>query len=272
MSNQNYTPQKRHEKKLLLSLIFHLFLQTIPIQSEGFLAGTFVKTFSGHAAIEQLNDDNYMNYTYETILTINDKTKIIMHHAIDPREFNCDYEDFIIFKNDEFDTIIAKGFIYHNLRQLACLLQKTLANQLILHESITTDLGYLFNEYSAIICGEKKQESTILRFIQKNNESYWAGIDYSLWAYEITTWIYNKPDGSIVFEITPFYPYMYCEPEEEPDYIPYEEWIKTYKPYFITTLSRETGLQLLEQAERIIKIIEDNQKRWDNHSKKDLKS
>lgn len=65
---------------------------------------------------------------------------------------------------------------------------------------------------------------------------------------------------------------MYCEPEEEPDYIPYEEWIKTYKPYFITTLSRETAQQWLEQAEYIIKIVDDNQRRWELHSKIDVDS
>lgn len=213
-----------------------------------------------------------MKNTQETSFIINNKTKIIVFHQTEDRELDCNFEDSIIFINDDVEITLAYGFVYHHLRELQFLLTQAIHNQLILHKTIFKDLGFLFNEYSAVICGEKQKESTDLMYIQKDDNSYWPGNDYSLWAYDMTSWIYNEPDGSIVFEVTPFYPYMYCEPEEEPDYIPYEEWIKTYKPYFITTISKETALQWLEQAERIIEIVEDNQKRWDNRPKEDVES
>jgi hypothetical protein len=205
-------------------------------------------------------------------LKINDKIEIVITYPSDFYELHCCTEGSIVFTNNASEITLAHDSVYYNLLELQSLLQKALAHQLILPTTIFKNLGFLFNEYSAVICGEKQKESTDLIYIQKNNESYWPGNDYSLWAYDMTSWIYNEPDGSIVFEITPFYPYMYCEPEEKPDYIPYEKWIKTYKPYFITTLSKETALQWLEQAEHIIKIVEDNQKRWDNRPKEDVES
>jgi len=213
-----------------------------------------------------------MNNTQQTNLIINNKSKIIILHPAEDYQLDCCVEDSIIMAIGDVEIILASGSVYHHLQRLAFLLQRASLSLLVPHESITKDIGYLFNEYSANICGEKQENQTPLMYIEKNNEFYWPGNDCCLWAYDVTSWIYNKPDGSIVFEVTPRYPYMYYEPEEEPDYIPYEEWIKTYKPYFVTTLSKETAQQWLEQAEHIIKIVEDNQKRWDRRPKKDFES
>lgn len=158
-------------------------------------------------------------------------------------------------------NILSKSTVYHDLLDLADLLNKALKQQLFLHHSITKDLGYLDNER---LCNDADLPTQSF----SNGGIAWVGYKYHLWSarnklISLNSWIYNNPNGSIILEVTPLYPYMFCEPEEEPDYIPYEEWIKTYEPYFITTLSRETAQQWLDQAERIIKIIEDNQKRWD---------
>lgn len=180
-----------------------------------------------------------MNHTHETILALNDDEKIIIQHQKSLHKIDCHYEDSIVLRYNNSEIILTHDFLYHNLQELAVLLKKALNNELVLHNSITQDIGFLFNQYSAHICGEKLQEPTHLVYVQENGKKYWPGNDYSLWAKNFVSWIYNKPDGSITFEVTPFYPYMYCEPEEEPNYIPYEKWIKTYKPYFKTTLSKK---------------------------------
>jgi chitinase len=72
------------------------------------------------------------------------------------------------------------------------------------------------------------------------------------------TWIYNDIGGNIIFAITPFYPFLFCDPDEEPNYLPYEEWIKSYKPYLIAKLSRETAEQWLAQANSILEQIDKN--------------
>ena len=212
-----------------------------------------------------------MKNTKKTRFIIDEKTYMIVFHRAEDHDLNCCFDDSIIFINGTVRTKLTYGSVYYNLDQLMSLLKKVLDNELMLHVDIKKDLGYLFNEYSAIICGEKKESSDLV-YLQKNNDSYWPGIDYSLWSTSISSWIYNKPDGSIIFEITPFYPYMYSEPEEEPNYIPYEEWIKAYKPYFSATLSRDVAHNWLEQAERIIRIIESNQERWRTQSKINVQS
>ena len=195
----------------------------------------------------------------QIILILGDNELIIIDYQKPLNEITCHDESSIIFKKNNAEIILTHDFLYHNLCELAFLLEKALRNQLTMHKSITQDLGFLFNQYSAYICGEKLKEPTHLILISENNNKYWPGNDYNLWAKNFVSWIYNKPDGSIVFEITPFYPFMYCEPKEEPHYIPYKEWIKTYKPYFITTLSKEKASMLLKQTKDIIKIIEQNQ-------------
>jgi hypothetical protein len=204
---------------------------------------------------------------YEIIFPIDDTFKIIIPLK-DPVEWlGPIYQEKILLLSKTKKIILSQTTIYHDLLYLSDLLKKTLNHKLFLHSSISQDIGYFYNEHHY---HDTKLPVTVL----PNGSVNWVGYVYHLWESlsHFNSWIYNAPDGSIVFEVTPFYPYMYCEPEEEPDYIPYEEWIKTYKPYFITTLSKETALQWLEQAERIIKIVEDNQKRWDNMPKEDVES
>ena len=208
---------------------------------------------------------------YEITFPINNITKIIIPLK-DPVEWlGPIYQKHILFLHDKEKIILSKDAIYHDMLDLANLLKKALNQELFLHTYITKEIGYLHNQYIY-----DNINIPICTFSSDNN-SDWIGYKYHLWSarndlVSIDSWIYNAPDESIIFEVTPIYPYMYCEPEEEPDYIPYEEWIKTYKPYFITTLSREIAEQWLEQAEYIIKIVEDNQRRWELRSKIDVDS
>jgi hypothetical protein len=179
------------------------------------------------------------------------------------------YEETIVLYHSNHEIIISDRTIYHDMSDLAAILKKALQKDLLPHPSITEDIGYLYNHYHY---HNDNDNFTMHAFPTGVIE--WIGYLYHMWESSLNfdSWIYNSPDGSIIFEITPFYPYMYCEPEEEENYIPFEEWIKTYKPYFITTLSQETALQWLAQAERIIKIVEFNQIRWELRSKIDSES
>lgn len=213
-----------------------------------------------------------MTHVSEIVFTLTRNEKIIIPIDIPLTEVNCCTESSIIFIQKNHELVLTNDSLSINIQTMIVLLQKCINQELLLDNTITKDIGYLFNQYSAIICGENLEGPTCVTYIRKNNELYWSGNDYQLWCADYITWLYNCVDGSIIFEVTPFYPYMYCEPEEEPDYIPYKEWIKTYKPYFITTLSREIAEEWLKQAEYIIKNIQDNQKRWELQSKMDVES
>lgn len=125
-----------------------------------------------------------MKNTNKTILVINNQTKIIMFHRIEYYELNCCSEDSIMLIDNDVQTMIADGFIYDHAAKLGSLLKKALLGLLTLDKDIKKNLGYLFNEYSADICEEKKEKSIDLVYIEKNNKKYWPGNDYSLWADE----------------------------------------------------------------------------------------
>ena len=170
------------------------------------------------------------------------------------------YEEDIVFSDNKNTILLTNGPIYYNMQQLENFLQKTLINNLKLDKSISSDIGYLCNEYSY-------NESGFTLHTFPSGYVGWIGYQYHTWEAasndtRYITWLYNDSCGNIIFEITPFYPYMYCEPEEEPNYIPYHEWIKTYKPYLTTILPIEIAQQWLDQAQYIIKNIQNNEETW----------
>lgn len=203
--------------------------------------------------------------THEIIFPLNNNTKIIIPLQ-DPVEWLGPMyeEDILLFYNNN-KIFLSRGTIFHDMLELADLLQKAIKNKLSLHHSITSDIGYSLNEYHI-------NEDHFATHTFPSGMISWVGYLYKLWEgnsddLRLTTWIYNDNNSNIIFEVTPFYPYMFCEPEEEPNYVSYEEWIKTYKPYLITILSREIAQKWLEQAEAIIKIIENNETQWQKKRK-----
>lgn len=198
------------------------------------------------------------------ILAFDNDEKIIIQSQDPLNKVSCCSESSVIFMQGNKQLVLSCDFFSYNINILNTLLKKALKCELILHNSITKDIGYLFNQYSAITCGEKLKEPTFLTYIQHDNQLYWPGNDYHLWDKNYITWLYNNSAGAIIFEITPFYPYMYSEPEEELNYISYEEWIKTYKPYFIREIPIKTAQEWLKQTEGVLKKIDSNIKRWKN--------
>lgn len=196
------------------------------------------------------------------ILALGDHEKIIIQYQGSLNEIDCCYEDSIIFKHNNSEIILVHDFLYHNLHGLSIMLKSALDKKLRLDKTITQDLGFLFNQYSAYICGEKFEESGCCDLVCAHNVSHWSGDKYNIWSKGgWSTWIYNNPDGSIIFEVTPFYPFMYCDPEDEPNYIPYCDWIKTYKPYFIQEISTVMALAWCKQLDNLLNQIKNNTKK-----------
>jgi len=204
---------------------------------------------------------------YEIIFTINDTHKISIPLK-DPIEFlGPIYREKILLVLNKHKILLSKSTIYHDMLDLTSSLKKALAQEFFPDCSITKDFGHLHNEYLY------NSINPSIHTLEHDTDD-WPGYTNLVWSStaHFDTWIYNAADGSIIFEVTPVYPYLFSEPEEEPDYIPYAEWIKTYKPYFITTLSKETALEWIEQADKIIWMVEFNEKRMQYRSKIDVES
>jgi hypothetical protein len=196
---------------------------------------------------------------YQITFFINSTSKIIIPLKDPVESLGPIYIEKIIllFNNDRY--LLSKTTLYHDMIDLRDLLKKALNKKLFLHPSISQDIGYLHNN-------KLHNEVDLPTCALPSDEIDWIGYLYHFWnakkgLISLDSWIYNDAQGSIIFEATPVYPYLFSN-TRYPNYIPYEEWIKTYKPYFITTLPRKTAEQWLEQAEYVIRIIENNEKRW----------
>jgi len=199
---------------------------------------------------------------YEIILPLTCEEKIIVSLKDSLTLIGLDYaEPILLLRNNDVITI-ANGPTYFNILDLHNFLKKALNNELSLDKSITQDIGYLANKYNY----NENEEGFIIKQFQNGLET-WVGYTNLLWyaykddkAYE--TWIYNDQNKNIILEITPAYPYFYCDKNKEPNYISYKKWIKNYQPYITIHIPHSTALKWLQTAEHIIKTVDDNIKRW----------
>lgn len=163
---------------------------------------------------------------------------------------------FFVSNNDMYS--MGKDTVRYNVQCLRNKIFKALNNQLQLHESITKDIGYLYNQ-------DQQKRPGLIHDTDKDGES-WVGYRYYLWGVNLITWIYNDKNGDIILEITPRFPgkpkYKWQkEPfskEEIENFAWYEEWIKQYQPFLTRTITRETAEKWAQQSKAILDIIENN--------------
>jgi len=194
---------------------------------------------------------------HELIFKLNDSEKIIIQ-ATDPvDDLHCCYRAPIVFFENTTEYTILDDTISLAMRDFSRLLQKALHNKLKLHQSITKDLGYLSNEDT--------QEKPGLFYKKVEGYDRWIGMDYFLWGLggdnALSAWLYNDEKGSIIFEITPDYPWMFDDSKKNPGYMSYKKWIKTYKPCVVRKISQDVAEKWLEQAEYILKKMNENMAR-----------
>jgi hypothetical protein len=194
--------------------------------------------------------------TNNIVFKLNEQEKIVIELEESLENIDSCYQEYMNFYRD--NVILCRfslDTIRYYLATLQILLKSALANNLQLHESITIDIGFLDNED----CQEKK--NLIYDGI------HWVGRKYAFiagyWNEKswFSSWIYNDGLGNIVFELTPKYKWHFYNKKEAKkykDYVPYEEWIKNYKPLLIRVIPREIAQQWLHQAEEILKKIEEN--------------
>lgn len=197
--------------------------------------------------------------SYQLTFSITTTINIIVQLNSSLSDIDWNYAESIKLWHNTTSITIADGPIFFNIQDMHNLLKKALKNKLILNKSITDDIGYLYNQYH--------HTTSNLSLIQLKNVPSWIGERYRLWqarnnSIKYITWLYNDLNENIVLEITPFYPYFYCNRKKEPHYVNYTQWIKSYTPYLITTISQKTAQEWLEQAEFIIKTVNNNMKRW----------
>jgi hypothetical protein len=111
-------------------------------------------------------------------------------------------------------------------------------------------VGYMYNEHLFHRHDDVKlpQENYSVGFIWKEPET------------QVITRLYTI-DGKIFLDISPYYPWTSFDEEEmnemrlRDDYVPYDEYMKDYKPVAILEIPREIARQWLEKSERLVKTM-----------------
>lgn len=139
------------------------------------------------------------------------------------------------------------------LRDFVFDLNAAIKHELVVHESIDQDLGYLWNEYLQ----DKKGHNFVKAPLEKDS-TFWVGLrNLVLSSQQYETWLYNK-NGAIFFEITPLYKWHHSEPKKNEKYISYDEFIKNYKPLVIIKLENKVAKSWLRTVSRLLKIAQKN--------------
>ena len=76
-----------------------------------------------------------------------------------------------------------------------------------------------------------------------------------IWSFnDVETLIYNA-DNKIYLEIAPTCPDIFADKSAKIINMLFQKFIKTYKPYLVSTISRQRAQKWLAQCEEIVKII-----------------
>jgi hypothetical protein len=187
----------------------------------------------------------------DVIFLLNEKEEIVLELSNLPsNDIPCCYEAPILLLQDGKKVVLSTDDVLGNMLALRHLLTKTLSNELQLDQSIVFDIGYVYNEYCNVLY--KRNASTNCKFVYKisGNSRLWIGSQYSLWAHDYMSWIYNSADGSIVLELTPLYANGFPYKGKEATY---KKWLQAYKPYLIRIIPHKIAERWLVQANDVIK-------------------
>lgn len=201
-----------------------------------------------------MTNDNNIEFNINT----EEKLVLEMPISLGKADCCCDAEIYYCNKNHT-RVLIASDSIQYNLEILCYLLTKALNTELFLDDSISEDIGLLHNLEAY---GNAKNLKYKKNF---DGDQIWVGEQYDLWGAIfdensfLSSWIYNDKNGNIIFELTPFYrKHRFINNEKPKNIVPYDEWIKNYKPILIRVIPKNVAQQWLNQAQEILKKIEEN--------------
>lgn len=195
-------------------------------------------------------------YKHETIFILNNHERLVVsgEHVDEQCCCCCDTPAKFVTQDasHKLDTITIKS----TLATFSDKLELALKNELKLDASIKQDIGYSYNLVEHYFHNDSKQVPGFkYERVEGLTNPSWVGYKYGILGTfsnsSMGKWLYNDAEGAIVFEIAPIYPWFnYCA-EEDPvpeGYIPFEEWIKHYKPTLIRKIPHDVAKKWAAQA------------------------
>jgi len=201
--------------------------------------------------------------TYYIVFALNDTERLFIELEEPFELLSCYCQIPMIFITNKQEYVLSNDIVPNGVEHIRSLLHKTLKNQLQLDSSITKDIGYLNNimiNYNCMQADEDIwQPHPDLHYEDEEDCYSWVGYRICVSGYrDYSTWLYNSKNGDIIFEITPFYPYLY-EDDAKKITISFDEWLKSYQPTRVRTISHELAQEWLQKIDYMLNYIE---KKW----------
>ena len=193
--------------------------------------------------------------------SLNQYEKLIISLKNQNDIIDCCYEASIVLNQNNEKVIIGNStvFIYAELLKNKLIL--ALSNKLQLDSSITRDLGYYWNQ-------DLNEEDPKLFYLNDKDGKYWIGINHFLWGTaggserKFAAWLYNDSVGNITFQVTPLFSGTLVDWDDSIEVKAYQEWMETsYEPFFTRIIPKDVAMQWLDQANLILKTIDQNTKK-----------
>ncbi|AXK60695.1 hypothetical protein [Candidatus Chromulinivorax destructor] len=185
-------------------------------------------------------------------LSTSEYIKIISGHGhdIDKISLCCDMIK-LYFVYDDYQICIGQESVSEIFEPFIICLKKAIEGKLQLHESISQNLGLMQNRYYQDKTGFFKVPAS------NNSSSYWVGLDYQICTTFgdanplVSAWMYNDNYNNIIFEFTKDYPWHFLALDDKPsesEFIPFDEFIKDFKPLVRRIIPHCIALEWLNQA------------------------
>ena len=204
-------------------------------------------------------------YKHEVIFELSDVERLVVSGEHIDEQCCCCCDTPLSFCSNDIcyglETVNVKSCMAVFAEQLT----KALENKLRLDKTIKQDIARLWNieEYyfhnGLGHVPEFKYEMT-----QGFSKPQWVGYKNAILSAmpsnALGTWLYNDDEGNIIFEIAPIYPWFSYDPKTEPvpeGFIPFEEFMKNYKPTLIRKIPVEVARKWAEQAKQASQDIYD---------------
>jgi len=179
---------------------------------------------------------------------LDNKTKILISIPDLQLKFNYYYEPTeklhkfdeakVCFVSKQNEILLCQDILDHIIQTMHVRLKKASTNNLLLPERLKA--GYVGAELNKMLNG--------ISDLNLNPFWMWSALG------EVQTLLYNY-DNKIYLEIVPTFPDSFDDNSDKPLSELFKEFMKTYKPYFVTEIPIETAQQWLEQSEQIIQMI-----------------
>ncbi len=199
-------------------------------------------------------------HSYDIIFVLNKDEKLVVDLEKPFEQLPCYCQTTISFYSGSREYLLnLNDDLESSMQRFSNSITKSLNNSLHLHESMTNDIGYLYNEYLKYELNNSDDERRLnSNLVYEDEFDSWVGIQYQIWSCgQWAAWMYNDENGKIIFEITLRYPGFFVEEDEFIVMPSYEDWIKNYQPTIIRVISKDIAQKWLEQANKILLYIKE---------------